>query len=239
MNILITRQLDQSIKFSMMLKKANIKNFIFPAITIENLTPSKEDISNIEKSNFIIFTSQNSVLSLAKKYPITNLSGKTIGAIGKSTEEFLNGMNMKVDIVPKEKFTSESLLDEIKKNKIDNKTVLIIKGEGGRDFLNKELRKNNFVLKDCNIYKRSLPNNINEIDNLKFKDVTHVCITSIEIFKNFLKIIKTIKFIINEDITFVCGNDRIGEEVSKIFKNNRILVSDDPSNDKMLKVIIS
>jgi hypothetical protein len=37
----------------------------------------------------------------------------------------------------------------------------------------------------------------------------------------------------------VCGNDRIGEEVSKIFKNNRILVSDDPSNDKMLKVIIS
>ena len=75
MNILITRQLDQSIKFSMMLKKANIKNFIFPAITIENLTPSKEDISNIEKSNFIIFTSQNSVLSLAKKYPITNLSG--------------------------------------------------------------------------------------------------------------------------------------------------------------------
>ena len=67
MYVLITRQLEQSKKFSSVLEESNIKNIILPVISIKHIELKNIDIKNIKKSDFIIFTSQNSVASLMKK----------------------------------------------------------------------------------------------------------------------------------------------------------------------------
>ena len=82
MFILITRQLEQSEKFSDILNKENIKNFIFPVIEIKKIKLRALDLENIRGSNFIIFTSQNSVISLIQELDIKDLIGKKIAAIG-------------------------------------------------------------------------------------------------------------------------------------------------------------
>ena len=66
MNVLITRQIDQSKKFSSLLNEKNIKNVVFPTIHIKNIALTKENIKDIEKADFIIFTSQNAVSSIKK-----------------------------------------------------------------------------------------------------------------------------------------------------------------------------
>ena len=236
MNVLITRQIDQSKKFSSLLNEKNIKNIIFPVIYIENISLTKKNIKDIESAELIIFTSQNAVSSIKSNLSSINISNKKIAAIGKSTEKYLNELNINVDITPKKDFTSEALLAEIKDNKIINNKVLIVKGMGGRDLLHNEISKNNIILNDLNIYKRCLPKNFN---NLNLNEISHICITSIEILNNFSKIMNIMKKNITENMIFVCGNQRIANEVLKIYKNNKLIISKNPSNKEMLKTLLS
>jgi len=239
MNVLITRQINQSKKFSSLLNDKNIENIIFPTIYIKNISLTKKNLKDIHIADFIIFTSQNAVSSIKKDLANIDLSNKKIAAIGKSTQEYLDDLKVKVDIVPKEDFTSEALLKEIKKNNIINNTVLIIKGIGGRNFLHEEISKNNFVLDDLNVYKRCLPENYSNNSNFSLKEISHICITSVEILNNFSKIMNDIEQDITKNIIFTCGNERIAEEVIKIYKNNKVVISKNPSNKEMLKALLS
>ena len=139
MHILITRQIDQSKNFSNILDKLNIKNTIFPVISIKSIQPGKHNLDNLKNSDFIVFTSQNSVTSLIKNIDILTLKDKKIAAIGGSTKKLLNNLGIKVNIFPKSNFTSESLFEEIKNNDISGKKIAIIKGLGGREYLKKQL----------------------------------------------------------------------------------------------------
>jgi len=239
MFVLITRQLEQSEKFSSLLNKENIRNFILPVLCIKNIKPNINDIKNLRKSNLIIFTSQNSVISLMKDLPQDELYSKKIAVIGKSTEKVLNEIKINVDIVPKSDFTSESLVQEIKKNKIQNEKIIIIKGIGGRNFLHEELSKNNIVFNDLNVYERYLPNNINKVPQSIWDDISHICITSTNILKNLIEVCSILKLEILENIIFVSGNERIAGKIKKYFPKNKILVSLNPTNEEMIKTILN
>ena len=238
MFILITRQLEQSEKFSDILNKENIKNFIFPVIEIKKIKLRAIDLENIKNSDFIIFTSQNSVISLIQELDIKNLCGKKIAAIGESTKKNLNDLGVHVDICPKSNFTSESLFEEIRSNNIVNKKIIIIKGAGGRDYLHKKLSRNNYIFNDLDIYERELPCNINNLSSRIFLDITHICVTSIAVLDNFIKISDILKFEISENITFIAGNSRIAEVVRERFSGNKIIVSLNPSNKEMLNTLL-
>ena len=101
MHILITRQIDQSKNFSNILDKLNIKNTIFPVISIKSIQPDKHNLDNLKNSDFVVFTSQNSVTSLIKNIDILTLKDKKIAAIGGSTKKLLNNLGIKVNIFPK------------------------------------------------------------------------------------------------------------------------------------------
>ena len=238
MIILITRQLQQSEKFSDILNKENIKNFIFPVIEIKRIKLRTIDLENIKSSDFIIFTSQNSVKSLIHELEIKNLIGKKIAAIGESTKKSLNDLDVHVDICPKSNFTSESLLQEIRSNNIVDKKIIIIKGVGGRNCLHEELSKDNYIFNDLDVYERELPSNLNYLSMRIFLDITHICVTSIAVLDNFIKISDILKFEVSENITFISGNSRIAEVVKRRFSRNKIMVSLNPSNKEMLNTIL-
>ena len=238
MFILITRQLEQSEKFSDILNKENIKNFIFPVIEIKKIKLRALDLENIRGSNFIIFTSQNSVISLIQELDIKDLIGKTIAAIGEPTKKTLNDLGIHVDICPKSNFTSESLFQEIRSNNIVNKKIIIIKGVGGRNYLHEKLSEDNYIFNDLDVYERELPSNLNNLSMRIFLDITHICVTSIAVLDNFIKISDILKFEISENITFIAGNRRIAEIVKGRFSRNKIIVSLNPSNKEMLNTIL-
>ena len=238
MFILITRQLEQSEKFSDILNKENIKNFIFPVIEIKKIKLRALDLENIRGSNFIIFTSQNSVISLIQELDIKDLIGKKIAAIGEPTKKTLNDLGIHVDICPKSNFTSESLFQEIRSNNIVNKKIIIIKGVGGRNYLHEKLSEDNYIFNDLDVYERELPSNLNYLSMRVFLDITHICITSIAVLDNFIKISDILRFEISENITFIAGNRRIAEIVKGRFSRNKIIVSLNPSNKEMLNTIL-
>lgn len=240
MHVLITRQIEQSKKFSSLLDCEGIKNSIFPLIRIKNIRIKKTDIDNIKESNCIIFTSQNSVTSLLEGLEENlDFNAKTIAAIGESTKYLLNKYNINVDIVPSSDFSSESLLVEIKKQNIANPKYIIIKGLGGRTHLHDKLSIDNFVYDDVNTYSRNFPENLDKLTLNTMPDFTHICITSVEVLNNFLETQRILKFKISIDIVFISGNERIGYKIREFFPKNKILISENPTNQAMLKTILS
>ena len=239
MQVLITRQIEQSEKFSLILKKNNIKNIVFPLIAIKNIHLNVTNKKNLDQADIIIFTSQNSVYSLLKEVNINSIKSKKIIAIGKSTETVLNKMRIKVDIVPENNYTSESLLDEIEKHRIIDKKIIIIKGIGGRSLLHKKLSKNNFLYNDVNIYERIVPITFSSLSQNTLNSITHICITSVEILCNLEYICQILKLEISKNMVFVAGNNRIAKEIVTKFFNYKILISKDPTNDEMLKTLLS
>jgi len=238
MFILITRQLEQSEKFSDILNKENIKNFIFPVIEIKKIKLRAVDLENIKNSDLIIFTSQNSVISLIQELDVKSLVGKKIAAIGESTKKNLNNLGVHVDICPKSDFTSESLFKEIIGKNIVNKKIIIIKGVGGRDYLHEKLSEDNYIFNDLHVYERELPSNIDYLSTRIFLDITHICVTSIAVLDNFIKISNILKLEISENITFIAGNIRIAAVVRERFLKNKIIVSLNPSNKEMLNILL-
>ncbi len=103
---------------------------------------------------------------------------------------------------------------------IVNKKIIIIKGVGGRDYLHKKLSRNNYIFNDLDIYERELPCNINNLSSRIFLDITHICVTSIAVLDNFIKISNILKLEISENITFIAGNIRIAAVVRERFLKN-------------------
>ena len=104
--------------------------------------------------------------------------------------------------------------------------------------MHEELSKQNTVFNDLNIYERHLPKDINKFSYAKLKNITHVCITSIDILNNFLSIYNILKLDTIENLIFVAGNKRIASECKKNSPKNEVLISLNPSNEEMLKTIL-
>ena len=101
-----------------------------------------------------------------------------------------------------------------------------------------ELSKKFQVYDDLNIYKRELPGEIHNIDKSTFEKISHICITSVEILKNLITICNLSNLQISKHMIFVSGNQRIANEIKKIFPNHKILISKNPTNEDMLSTIL-
>ena len=238
MFILITRQKEKSEEFSALLNKNKIKNLCFPVLSIKRNNPTATNIINLKESNFVIFTSQNSVSNFMKIFTKDNLVGKKIASIGDSTSKALEEFGVEVDISPESEFSSENLCEEISNLPNKKNKIIIVKGDGGRSILRDELSKKFQVYDDLNIYKRELPSEIHNIDKSTFEKISHICITSVEILKNLITICDLSNLQISKHMIFVSGNQRIANEIKKIFPNHKILISKNPTNEDMLSTIL-
>ena len=151
---------------------------------LENLAPQ------LTSFHIIIFISpnaaKNSITWFEKSLKSTNI-GK-IACIGKGTQKTLHTLNIGVDLCPDTLFNSEALLklSEFDKEKINNKTILIIKGEGGRTFLADTLIKRGAKVETADVYRRQVPNTDTQpfIELFANHQIQWTTVTSNEALKN-------------------------------------------------------
>lgn len=134
--VLLTRTYDLAMSTVDDLKDNGVDVVICPTIKI---IPEVDNVSklidNIEKYDYIIFTSVNGVnvfketINL-KKFDLRKLNGVKIAAIGSKTCEALNKMYIYPDIVPEE-YTSKALADKLKNIPIKGKVALLTSDIGG------------------------------------------------------------------------------------------------------------
>jgi uroporphyrinogen-III synthase len=160
LRVLNTRPIEQGQALSMAIAQAGGTAFDCPALSI---VPTKSSwfhlLPNLNTVNQAIFTSANAVIYAFNIFHQKQLIWPVhieITTIGKSTASKLEHYQVPVTNIPATS-TSECLLNLLSLRQVDQKTVLLFKGEGGRLLIPETLKARGAKLIELAVYRRAKP----------------------------------------------------------------------------------
>jgi uroporphyrinogen-III synthase len=151
LTILVTRPSPQGETLCQLMKAAGENPIHFPTIEIQPIPFSIKG-----HYDWLIFTSPQAVYhSIATLQPIQS----SLAAIGPGTAAVLQQYQLNPITYPETDSNSEGLLALPAFQNVKNQAIALIKGEGGRDLLAKELTARGAIVTPLIAYRRTLPEN--------------------------------------------------------------------------------
>ena len=162
--ILVTRPAAQAASLAAMIADQGGEALRFPLFDIgpaDDLVPLQQAIERFDDYDVAVFISPNAVefsmprILANRSWPDTLQAA----AIGPSTVAELAGHGVMRVIAPVERFDSEALLElpEFQAERVVGKKVLILRGNGGREWLTETLLKRGAEVVAVTCYRRSAP----------------------------------------------------------------------------------
>jgi uroporphyrinogen-III synthase len=136
----------------------------FPLINIvgpPDSNAAQSALATIGENDLIIFVSANAARFAGVLLPdVASRVGQShIACVGEATAAALERVGILANLVPTNGTTSEALLamDELDDAHVAGRRVAIVKGEGGRDLLARELDERGAKVTTVDVYRRQLP----------------------------------------------------------------------------------
>ncbi len=236
--VVITRPAHQTKNLRLKLEGAGASSILFPLLEIiepDNLAKTKKQLENIQAYELLIFVSANAVEQFFKWITPTILGKAKIATTGKKTAETLKKYGVKVDFCPAEIFNSEALLAEPKfKYFSANKKIAIIRGEGGRDYLQHQLQVSGATVDYINTYQRICPQkDLVILEEYANKDkLDTVLLTSGASVENFFRLANKASWV--NTLTLVIGSPRMEKKIPNSFQG-KLVIAEDPSDETLYK----
>lgn len=234
-SIVVTRPSRQSKPFCDNLREQGANPIALPCIEIQPLSHNLSIDSG--KIDLAIFISPNAV-----EYGYSALSDLgekaascQIAAVGPATTEALYHHGVEHVLFSRTSTDSEGLLEIPELQALDGKSVLIIKGVGGRSYLRDCLIQRGANLYSADVYKRAVPKQ--ETAAILETKIDLILFTSSEIVENFLVITpKDLQKSLLSCQTIV-GHPRIAEKVSSLGFKKLPIIATSPADREMLAAI--
>ena len=190
MKVLITRPGAQAESFGEALRSAGFEPIYFPVIEIQPIEDNAEldnAIKNLEKYDWVVFTSANAVDVVLKISVPSLFSVVKIAAIGPKTADALRKHNIESDFIPNE-YVAEAILLGL--GDLKNKWILLPRAEIARKELPEAIVKAGGVAHEIAVYK-TLPSQPDAEGIAALKSgVDVVTFTSASTVENFVAITK-------------------------------------------------
>lgn len=160
--VLVTRPAHQAQSLCNRIKALGGRVMRLPVIEIDDpveVTPAIDIIRRLDNFDIAVFISGNAV---EKGLALVNTYGHwpehlKIAAVGKHTAEILQQHDIHIDIMPQQQFNSEGLLAVEDLQQLDNKQIVIFRGQGGRELLAQSLRQRGAQVEYAEVYRRIKP----------------------------------------------------------------------------------
>lgn len=136
----------------------------FPVIEIQPIDQDPDHLpwrSSLDQADLAIFISANAVdtglkaIGGADRWP----AQVGVAAVGRATAEKFQACGLEVELVAPEPFNSEALLTLPELQELQNKKIVIFRGEGGRELLAQTLRERGAEVTYAECYRRTKPDN--------------------------------------------------------------------------------
>mgnify|MGYP001407594563 CR=1 FL=1 len=151
---------------------------------VRTINRSYDIIKSIKESDAIIFQSKNAVLYSSDYHELMD-NCKNYYCIGKYTAKIINDMINQDALYPKNEYSSEALIEEITKSNEKDKKFVVIKGVGGREYIEANLAQSNNV-NIVEVYERKRINNFISESDLKKNDNNYILASSKEAYDHFV-----------------------------------------------------
>ena len=188
--ILVTRTRQQASKLTKKLENLGAEVLEFPTIKIspptDNFQSLDTAIKNLQKFDWIIFTSANGVEKFFDRLKTFKLDARIfykakVAAIGSATAEKLSDFGICADLVPEE-FRAEGLIAALK-DQVAGKKILLARAEVAREILPRELKNFGAEVTIAATYKtESATENFSKIADKKIDLVTFTSSSTVENF---------------------------------------------------------
>ena len=234
-SIVVTRPSHQSGPFCDKLRELGAEPIAFPCIEIEehsdpiSFSPNEIDL--------VIFVSPNAVEYGYRALPDLPMMAQSCQffAVGPATTESLHLHGVEHVLSPTTTPDSEGLLAIEELKELQGKSVLVIKGVGGRPYLKDCLIQRGANLYSIDVYKRALPKEV--VSGHLEARIDLILFTSSEIVENFLAITpKELQESLLHCQTIV-GHPRIAEKVSSLGFEKLPIIATSPADRDMLATI--
>jgi uroporphyrinogen-III synthase len=152
--VLVTRPEQQARSLCDLLAARGAIPVRLPIIRIEptDFNSVASRVGPIEDFDTVIFTSANAVKFGARLLGVRR--DVTIAAVGPATARALEQAGQRAPIVPKDGFDSENLLLQPALSHAEGKRILIVKGTGGRELLEQQLKMRGARVTLAEVYER-------------------------------------------------------------------------------------
>jgi len=242
-HVLVTRPEHQSEKLNSLIEQQGGVAIRFPTLQIVGMveTGVTNQLSNMASVDWFIFTSANAVNFALKANggKIGEFKAKQIAAIGKATASELLLAGLEVSLVPESGYDSESLLAMPQLLKVVHQKILIVRGQGGREELEKVLKSRGAVVSSWEVYRRVLPESdpAGVISFLEQNLLDIIIITSCESLQNLCIMLGENNKESLAMIPLVVISGRISRLAAKM-GFTRIYVTESPSDQAILDTTI-
>jgi uroporphyrinogen-III synthase len=237
--VLVTRPRQQSIGLIDAIEAAGGRSIAFPIIEIvpRTATAINEDSAALHVPDIAIYVSRNAV-----EHGLEFNPDGAVAAVGPSTAAALESAGRVVDIVPAKGFDSESLLAEPAMNDVANKTVRIVRGNGGRELLADTLRERGANVEYLTVYERRLPEYSQaDLDDLARRwdagEIDVVTIMSLESLRNLLSLLPESCVAALGDTPLVTPAERVLKEAQERLPDATVILATSPAADDMVRAI--
>ena len=241
--LISTRPYEKNIILLKELVDTNISLLNYPLTEItplKNYAKFDSILSNLKKYQHIIFISTNAVHFFVERFKSLKIKLPEhiiYSSIGPATQKALkNQFNINVHC-PKETYDSKNLIANKIFNNLQDKKVLIIRGEGGRETLKDKLEEKGAEVHYGESYIRNyLPINLNQLqqETQNYNSI-FLIISSYESAKHFLTQNKTNGWDWLESVKIIVNHPKIKDALSLI--SNNIIITNDLGKNSLLRII--
>jgi uroporphyrinogen-III synthase len=198
--VLVTRGKEQAREFSELLAQTGALPLEIPLISFSlpsNIEPIKQVLKEVNRYDWIIFTSKNGVdffFQLMDEAALREAAFK-IAVVGQKTAQALKKRGLQPDIVPKE-FVAEGLIETLKPLIKPDERVLLVKGNLARPVLKSALEQLGANLDEVIVYETKLnESGKSQIINLLIKqNIDVITFTSPSTVNSFMKMMEGIEW---------------------------------------------
>lgn len=188
LKVLVTRPEQQAQSLCDSITAAGGIAIALPVLDIVPILAWDESELGLAEQDMIIFISRNAVIHFMTGLQISLSDNVQLIAVGSGSAATMRDHGLRVDLQPPSPGGSESLLAMPELNKVQDKKVLIVRGEGGRELLADTLLARGANIDYLEVYRRGLPSRSKiEIDQAKTADC--IVITSVAGLDNLCQLI--------------------------------------------------
>ncbi len=239
--MLVTRPTHQANQLMELALSAGGTAYGFPTIEIKPVKKSidlLETIKTLPDCDYLFFISPNAVI-----HGIEAISGaigdipKTIklAAVGAGTVAALKTAGYHCQLAPEDNFNSESLLALPALQDIQNKRIIIFRGNGGRNKLKNELSQRGAHVVYAECYERAIPEANPEtlINKLRNHNINIISFTSSDAARNLVTILgNNAELVLNLPVIVV--SQRISDVCQTLGFKADIILAKSASNEAII-----
>ncbi len=220
LSVVVTRAVHQADELCDLISQAGAEAVRFPVTEIEAVDDSDaalvRSLETLDEADVAIFVSPNAAtygLSLLERWGRELPKRAIVLAVGPGTARQLHERGVSVSAVPQGKYDSEALLALPDLQDVAGRSILIIRGQAGRELLAEELARRQAVVSHLVCYRRVALDNPDPkvLSRWHDKGFDVLILTSVSAAHHLWQLLGTSAVELLKNMSVVVSSERIGE----------------------------